>query len=71
MSDTRGSEAVRGVLDVEALLGNNPAADIDQVRRVSVLVEELRRTGVEGAGYQIESPYERRCVIRPGARAET
>ena len=58
------SEPAR-VHDIDALAHDNPRADIDQVRKVGVLMEELRRTGVESPGYMIESPYERRCFVAP------
>ena len=51
--------------DIDALAQNNPKADMEQVRKVGALLEELRRTGVEGSGYMIESPYERRCFVAP------
>jgi hypothetical protein len=53
------------VVDLEDLLERNPDVDASQVREAQEALKELRREGVIGPSYNIDSPYERGPVAKP------
>lgn len=65
MSDSRKVKRFTDEQSIKQLVRKNPGIDVQEVRRASALVQELRRTGFPTSQYRIESPYERRCAIQP------
>lgn len=65
MSATKKTGIRRDPLDVERLLKQNPNVDVDKLREAQEVLRDLRRGGVSGPRYQIDSPYERGPISKP------
>ncbi len=65
MSATRRTGTKRDPLNVEELIKRNPNVDADKVREAQEVLRALRRGGVSGPTYEIDSPYQRGPISKP------
>ncbi len=50
----------RKTLDINRMIANNPRIDVEQLVRSMKIVKRLAKSGVVGAGYNLDAPYTKR-----------
>ncbi len=45
------------ILDTESIIKNNPQVTAESLQRAELLVERMKRLGIEKTGYRLMSPF--------------